>query len=196
MEKGTKNKRQLQAEQTKDKLFFAADALLEEKSFLDIKIRDIVARASVSIGTFYHYYSTKMDVFYETYRVADHYFSETVAPQLTQLTAYEKILKFFEQYAYYSSEMTSPELTQLLYNPNNKFFNRDPQGGIVGVLIEVLRHGLDSGELKGEDTAEQMAEYLMITARGLVYNWCTAERNYDLTGAMLRFITRLMHAYL
>lgn len=196
MKKETKNKRQLQAEQTKDKLFFAADALLKEKSFLDIKIRDIVAKANVSIGTFYHYYSTKMDVFYETYRVADQYFSKTVRPQLTQPTAYERILKFFEWYAFYSSELTSPELIQLLYNPNNKFFNRDPQGGMVGVLIEVLRDGLDSGELKGEDTAEQMAEYLMIAARGLVYNWCTAERSYNLTDAMLRFVTRLMKAYL
>ena len=78
-----KTRRQLQAEQTKDKLFEAAVSLLAEKDFEQITIRDIVAKAHVSIGTFYNYYSTKMEVFYETYRVADHYFSEVVAPALT-----------------------------------------------------------------------------------------------------------------
>ena len=60
----TKTKRQLQAEQTKDRLFNAAVDLLSERDFDDITIRDIVARANVSIGTFYNYYSTKMEVFY------------------------------------------------------------------------------------------------------------------------------------
>ena len=58
-----KTRRQLQAEQTKDKLFEAAVSLLAEKDFEQITIRDIVAKAHVSIGTFYNYYSTKMEVF-------------------------------------------------------------------------------------------------------------------------------------
>lgn len=58
-----KSRRQLQSEQTKDRLFHAAMELLAERNFDDITIRDIVARAEVSIGTFYNYYSTKMEVF-------------------------------------------------------------------------------------------------------------------------------------
>ena len=103
-----KGKRQLQAEQTKDKLFYAADALLAEKDYEDITIRDIISKADVSIGTFYHYFKTKLDVFYETYRVADHYFAEVVAPQLTQPTVREQILTFFDYYAHYSCDQTQP----------------------------------------------------------------------------------------
>ena len=40
-----KSRRQLQSEQTKDRLFHAAMELLAEKNFDDITIRDIVARA-------------------------------------------------------------------------------------------------------------------------------------------------------
>lgn len=191
-----KNKRQLQAEQTKDKLFYAAAELLAERDFDEITIRDIVARAGVSIGTFYHYYATKMDVFYETYRLADRYFAEKVAPQLTQPDASGRILAFFAHYARYSSELTSPKLTSLLFNPDNKFFNRDPSDGMVGVLIEVVRGGLQSGQLTGEDTAEEIAAYLMITTRGLLYHWCTTDRGYDLHTAMQRFVQRLLRAYL
>ncbi len=197
MELEGKSKRQLQAEQTKVNLFNAAVELLGEKDFDDITIRDIVAKANVSIGTFYNYYATKMEVFYETYQVADHYFNETVAPQLTQATARERILCFFDHYARYSSELTDMKMTRLLYNPDNPWFNRPSEGGMVGVLIGVLQQGLDQGELVGHgDSAEEIASYLMIAIRGLVYHWCTAKGNYDLRERTKSFTQRLLGAYL
>lgn len=191
-----KRKRQIQAEQTKDRLFQAAVSLLAEEDFEDITIREIVRRAGVSIGTFYNYYASKMEVFYETYRVADHYFTGTVAPLLTQPTAYERVLEFFRYYARYSGELTDIRMTKLLYNSSNPFFNRDPSQGMVGVLTRLLQEGLDRGELAGEDPAEEIAGYLMIAVRGLVYHWCTCDGGYDLSAAAVRFAQRLMRAYL
>lgn len=191
-----KGKRQLQAEQTRDKLFYAADALLSEKEYEEITIRDIVAKAEVSIGTFYHYFPTKLDVFYETFRLADHYFDEVVAPQLNQPTAKEQILVFFDHYAHYSSDLTNPKLTLLLYNAQNPHFNRDPHQGMVGTLIEVVQRGKDSGEICSADSARQIAEFLMVCLRGLVYNWCTSQRNYDLSNAMRWYAERLLKAYI
>lgn len=196
MEEEIKTKRQIQAEKTKDSLFAAAVELLEEKNFDAITIRDIVTRAKVSIGTFYNYYSTKMEVFYETYRVADHYFTSTVAPQLVQATALERILCFFEHYARYCSEMTDMQMTRLLYSPDNPWFNRDPEGGMVGVLIKEVERGLAEGELAGDDSAREIAEYLMIAIRGLVYHWCTLDGAYDLNAAVPKFVRRLIAAYL
>ena len=191
-----KSSRQSQAEQTKDRLFAAAISLLAEKEFEQITIRDIVAEAQVSIGTFYNYYTTKMEVFYETYRVADQYFRETVAPALTQERVYDRIICFFEYYAHYNSEVTDMKMTRLLYNPDNPWFNRDPGGGMVGILIELLREGLGCGELLGAESAEEIASYLMIAVRGLVYHWCTLKGGYPLGPAMLHFVDRLLRAYL
>lgn len=196
MDAQDKSKRQLQAEQTKDKLFQTAVGLLAQKDFDEITIRDIVAGAKVSIGTFYNYYSNKMEVFYETYRVADHYFTETVAPLLTQPTAYQRILAFFEYYAHYSSDLTDMKMTRLLYNPDNTFFNRDPHQGMVGLLTALLQEGLDGEELTGADTADEIAWYLMIAIRGLVYNWCTCGGDYNLTEATRKFAVRLLRAYM
>lgn len=196
MDTENKSRRQLQAEQTKDKLFHAAVELLTEKDFDDITIRDIVARAQVSIGTFYNYYSSKMEVFYETYRIADQYFAETVAPLLVQGTALERIMAFFDYYAHYSSDLTDLRMTKLLYNPDNPLFSRDPHQGMVGVLIGIIQQGLDDGTLSRGDTAEEIAEYLMISIRGLVYNWCTRDGTYDLVAAVQKFVHRLLAYYL
>ena len=190
-----KGKRQLQAEATKDKLFYAANALLLEKDYKDITIRDITAKAEVSIGTFYHYFPTKVDVFYETYRLADQYFIEVIAPQLTQPTAYERIAAFCDHYAHYSSDQTHPQLIYLLYNAENPHFNRDPQHGMRGVLTEVIQQGIDSGEIDSTDTASQISEFLMVTLRGVVYNWVTLHRSYDLAETVRWYLERLLKAY-
>lgn len=194
-----KSKRQLQTEHTKRKLFHAAAELLEKEDFKDITIRDIVCKANVSIGTFYNYYSTKMDVFYETYHEADQYFADTVAPLLLQadtIPVQERVLRFFEHYAHYSSEQTDIKMTKLLYNPDNTYFNRTPEHGMVGVLIDLLQEGLDKGEFRSSETAGEMAEYLMIAMRGLVYNWLTRDGEYDLIPAARTFASKLLKAYL
>ncbi|MBQ7859466.1 MAG: TetR/AcrR family transcriptional regulator [Faecalibacterium sp.] len=190
-----KNKRRQQAEQTKDKLFYAANQLLAEREFEQITVRDIVARAGVSVGTFYHHYTNKMEVYYETYRLADRYFTETVAPQLTQPDPAQRILAFFDHYALYSSKTSGPRLTRLLYNADNPWFNRDPADGMVGLLTKLVAAGLQSGSLRGADRAEQIAGWLMVAARGLVYHWCTAGCSYDLPAAMRWYVARLIKAY-
>ncbi len=192
----SKTKRQLQAEQTKLKLYNTAVELLAERDFDSITIRDIVDRANVSIGTFYNYYSTKLEVFYETYQVADHYFNEVVEPRLTQATCRERVLFFFDRYAHYSGELTDRKMTRLLYSPDNPWFNRPQENSLVGVLIRVLQSGLDSGELDGRgDSAQEIASLFMISVRGLTYHWCTTGYAYDLTASTLQFVQRLLRAY-
>lgn len=196
MSEENKTKRQLQAEQTKLKLFNAAVELLAVKDFESITIRDIVTRANVSIGTFYNYYNTKLEVFYETYQVADRYFNEVVAPQLTQPTCTQQVLHFFDCYAYYSSELTDRQMTRLLFSPDNPWFNRPFEGSMVEVLAQVLQRGLDRGEFTSwGDTAQEIASSLMIAVRGLTYHWCTTGEAYSLTAAARWYVSRLLRAY-
>ena len=148
LEEHKKTRRQ-QAEETKRHIFEVALALLDRRAFEQIKVRDIVEAAQVSVGTFYNYYATKLDVYYETYQLADEYFEDVVAPALIQPTARERILYFFDEYARYSSEITDISLTKLLYNSNNKCFDRPSEQGIRRVLGEQVQQGLHVRHLDG-----------------------------------------------
>ncbi len=188
--------RQMRSEQTKLKLFDTAVQLLRDKPFEEITIRDIVANAGVSIGTFYNYYGTKMDVFYQSYSVADKYFADTVAPQLQCGSARERIFLFFDYYARYSCEISGIKLTRLLYSVDNILFMRNAPNGMVDTLKHVLEYGLSTGEFVTRgDTISEMADYFMISMRGVVYHWCIANGNYDLRGVTNRFVNRLLYAY-
>ena len=188
--------RQLRSELTKLKLFDTAVGLLTEKPFEEITIRDIVAKAGVSVGTFYNYYETKMDVFYQSYSIADKFFADTVAPQLQCGSARERMFLFFDYYARYSYDISGIKLTRLLYSVDNTLFMRNAPNGMVDTLKRVLEYGLSTGEFVTRgDTLSEMADYYMIAIRGVVYNWCIANGKYDLRSVTNRFVNRLLYAY-
>ncbi len=190
-----KKSRKDQAEDTKLLIFNAALKLLDEIGFQRVTIRDIVRAPDVSIGTFYYYYASKLDVYYETYYLADQYFEVTVAPQLTQPTAGERILCFFDHYARYCSEITSITLTSILFNSNNKCFDRDSSMGMLRLLPKLMIYGQNSGEFVRDETAADMAHFFMVSVRGLIYDWCIHDGDYDLREAIRLHVERLLRAY-
>lgn len=187
--------RKEQARETKQHLFDVALNMLAEKPFEQITVRDIVKEAGVSTGTFYLYYPTKLDVFYETYVIADEYFNTTVRKRVSKLKSTEsKIRCFFTEYGAYSSELTSLKLTKLLYNSDNKCFIRNVSGGMHDLLTDIIQEGIDNGFF-AEDDAEKTADRLMIIARGRTYDWCIHDGSYNLKKAMVEDICRLLCAF-
>ena len=189
--------RKEQAMETKKLLFDTALQLLEEKEFDKITIRDIVKRANVSIGTFYNYYSTKLDVYYETYIIADEFFETTVKQELTQIPdILDRLYAFFDYYAKYSCEITDLALTRILYNSANKCFDRHSDVGMMPLLVSILAEGLQAGILKSTKTAHELGQFLMISMRGQVYHWCTNDGSYDLRAAVSEHAHMLMQIFI
>ena len=191
-----KKTRRQQALDTKVHIFNTAVSLLERQEFDSITVRDIVRSANVSVGCFYNYYSSKLDVYYETYFLADEYFESTVAPALKGLDFEQAVYLYFDYYARYSSDLTSLSLTKVLYNSKNKCFDRRLEHGMMPVLVQVIQRALDGGELVSGESAQDIASFLLIAVRGLIYNWCTNDGAYDLRGAMRKFVGRLLRAYI
>ncbi|MDR1130801.1 MAG: TetR/AcrR family transcriptional regulator [Oscillospiraceae bacterium] len=183
-----------QAEATRKKLFDAAYSLLDETEFDTITINGIVSKAGVSAGTFYLYFKSKLDVYYQTYRLADKYFADVVAPMLDKPSALDNLLLFFENYAYYNARHTSLRLTKLLYNADNTCFIRDADPGMLSVLRNVVERGLASGELDQSMGADEIVRFLMRAVRGLVYDWCIRDGGFDLKEAMRDYVMRLYRA--
>ena len=190
-----KKTRRQQAEETKIHIFKSALELLDSKEFERITVRDIVKQADVSIGCFYNYYSSKLDVYYETYQLADDYFEDIVAGRLEGLPFREAVLLFFDYYARYSSEVTSLALTKVIYNSGNKCFERRRERGMFHVLTGVISAARGAGELVSAETDSEIAHFFMLAVRGQTYNWCTCDGAYDLSEAMKGFAEKLLKVY-
>ncbi len=183
-------KRQEQALETKNRIYNAAIGLMDRKGFENITVADISKEAGVSVGAFYHYFSSKDDILAEIFRRADEYFSTKVVPGLEKKTAPEQIVEYFDHYARFN--MTSGvELTQQIFSPKIKFFIKEGRP-MLTMLHDLVRRGQEKGEIRTDISPEEIVRFLFVVARGVVFEWSLYDGHYDLEATMHQYIERLI----
>jgi AcrR family transcriptional regulator len=189
-EKATK--RQLQAAETKNRIYGAAIKLMDKKGFDGTTIADIGRAAGISVGAFYHYFPSKYEILSEIFRRADVYFSTVVADDLRSRRAStaEKILAYFDYYAVFNLG-TGIKTMQQLYNPKIKFFIKKGRPMQV-VLRGLLADGQKSGEISADGSPDALVTYLFTFARGIVYEWCLFEGHYNLKKYMHDYMEKML----
>jgi AcrR family transcriptional regulator len=193
MEEKKLTKRQLQAIQTKSNIYETAIELMKTKNFQDITIEEICGNAGVSVGAFYHYFSSKNDFLIEMYSRADHYFLEEVNQKLISIRPIEKMIEYFVVYAKYNEMMGISTMKQL-YNANNHLFITKGRG-MQKVLESIIHEGQLEGEILEEMSPEAITEYLFIAARGVTYDWCLHDGQFSLIEQMRQYMWRLVKGF-
>jgi CTP synthase len=91
--------------------------------------------------------------------------------------------------------ITSLALTSILYNSNNKCFDRGSSIGILRLLPQLMAYGQSTGELRLDETPDEMSHFFMISIRGLVYDWCIHDGGYPLRDAVRLHVERLLRGH-
>ncbi|WP_027400006.1 TetR/AcrR family transcriptional regulator [Anaerovorax odorimutans] len=172
--------RDKQAIATKNKIYKVGIKLLKKDGFDDVNITQIAKAAGVSVGTFYHYYHSKLDLFMDLYRNADKYFEKVVVEKLEGLTFKEQILLFFDEYCNLP-ENDGVELTKKIYVPENSLFLEEPRA-MHQVLYDIIEKQIP--DIKVQDLSNQ----LFLIARGVVFDWVLREGKYDIHKKMREII--------
>lgn len=182
----------MQADRTQKKIYDISISLMEKKGFNGITIEEICQKAGVSIGTFYNYFKSKDDIFFDIYKRADEYFEKTVSPSLKDLNikSAEKTVRFFKYYAHYNQKRGLENITQL-YNTKNRFFTIKGRY-MQNLLIEIISEGQALKQFTNSMTPDEITDYLFIASRGVVYDWCIHEAKYDLEQKMKEYMEKLV----
>lgn len=187
---GKLTKRQIQAINTKNKIYKIALNLMTKKGYDNITIEDICKTAGVSVGTFYHYFKSKYDIFIEIYIKADDFFYNSIANNLKTQSTLNQVIEYFHHYAIYNTKCGIDTMKQL-YNPNNKMFIK--KGRFMQTTLQnIIKNGQMKNEVRTDMSPEELTEYLFILARGVVYDWCLHDGQYDLNKKMDKFMNNLI----
>jgi len=189
MQKIKMTSRQTQAMKTKSKIYRTAFDLMEKKGYDNITIEEISKKAGVSVGAFYHYFKSKNDILYEIFHRADDYFRENEAQIKMVPGASGRIAEFFKYYARYSI-LTGLEFTKHLYNTEIKFFTVKDRY-MLDLLRNIIEEGRQSGEIDRVMSTDELCDFLFITARGIVFDWCLYDGNYDLEAKTSAIFNRM-----
>ena len=180
------------AQKTRNKLLETSLDLMKRKGYQSTTVRDICAQADISVGTFYSYFPSKTDLFFDIYKTGDDYFIETVAAKISGDNAKDRILDFFRYYAKLNID-TGIDLMRVLYNPENSWFTQ--KRPMQRLLADIIAGGLARKELATEHTEHEIEEYLFTLARGCCYNWCITDGKTDLAAELQKLISMALEAY-
>lgn len=180
------------SDRTRQRIFDAAMAIMSEKGYQGVTIRDICQRAEVSIGSFYRYFETKSDILRGMYENGDQLMQEE-APELADRPWMERIMVFIAKYAQLNID-TGLAAMRILYNPENTWFTQTRP--MQQKLESLLAGAQEAVELATEPSAAELTELLFVCMRGMCYDWCISNGEYDLKERMTRQMSLLMRAFI
>lgn len=182
--------RKEQAEETRQRIYTSAIELMEENGFGNFTIEDISKRANVSVGAFYHYFDSKNDILADIFYRADDYISSQMVGSFNNRSILEQIIEYFDHYAKFNVAC-GVETTQQIFNPKIKFFIEEGRP-MLEMLEDLVRKGQENHEIQGDKDAKELVRYLLIMARGIVFDWSLCDGNYDLEAKMHEYMQKLV----
>ena len=185
MTKKLVTERSLRALRTKKKLYQSATKLIEKYGYDNVTIEDICNKSGVSVGAFYHYYKSKTDIIVEFFRKIDDYYIETVTPELTG-KASEDIETFFRYYAKFHVDQGIDHTNRILRIEGDFFLDKSRY--MYTKLRELITDAQAEGSFDKDFDPDQIVDYLIVLARGLLFDWALSHGEHDLGGKMETFI--------
>jgi len=184
--------RSLRALRTKKKLFQSAAKLIDKYGYDNVTIEDICHKAEVSVGAFYHYYSSKSDIILEFFKQIDYYYEETVTPEFTDEAAAD-IEIFFRHYAKFHVDQ-GYDHTSMVIKIQSDFF-LDKSRFMHVKLNEIIDSAKSQGLFRKTDDTDTVSDFLLVIARGLLFDWSLAQGDYDLVAKMDSYIKIAMRSF-
>jgi AcrR family transcriptional regulator len=200
MIKRQKTKRELQAEETKQRIVKAVNRLIKYIPYDKIRVKDICEEANVSVGTFYHYFKSK-----DYIALVGYDFDSSMARILQDnaLTGdiKSKILRLFElemEYVIDSGVHTMKTLFQShldsIEDKNRAFLN--PDRLLPSILRKLFLRAIQEGEIPSLCNVDQVVEDILIISRSLTYHWCIKNGDDDLIERTNRVIGNYLDSIL
>lgn len=153
--------------------------LLETTPFVELSVTEICKYADISVGTFYHYFTTKSDLLVGLLGLIDGYFINEVFPLLTSEDEAENLRLFAHHWALYV-DTHGLERSRLISaaTPSEHYLN-GVRREILDVLDDTFRRGQEKGQFLAPETPEKLTELFLLLIRGVCVDWSRRNGSYS-----------------
>ena len=167
--------------------------LMDEEGMKNVTIKDICDKANISVGAFYHYFSSKESVVDDMYQVMDEYFLYNMDSISGHFTTYEDVIDFtshfglfIEEWGYYANLLiirTSIEDADKNLRSNRKIYN---------VLRDIILIGVQDKNFVLPIELDDLVSTIFITIRAYLLEWIKKGTDYSVRENMVRHMKWLM----
>lgn len=188
---------QQRAIDTKNKIISVFFTLLKEKTLQEITIQMICINAGISVGAFYHHYSSKENVLEETFHHFDA-FIEEVLTKKQYPSSEEAIIDFLFHLIIgaedYGINVTREVLKYTLSATSHNYFSMQNRAS-HSYLLKLIEQAIQENVLRKDCDAKEIAILLLRHAHGIGYDWVAQNGNYNLANALHYDLNLLLKAF-
>jgi len=174
-------KRKMQALNTKKIIYDRAMELIRKEGYDNISISKICKEAGVSVGAFYHHFEAKENIIIESYKIVDEYYAQR-ANNLKATNTFDKIVEITSSGGEYIGkediDITCKIYQSLIYSGGEYVISKERP--LFKILKDIIIEGQEKKEICNDIAPEKITEYILIFLRGIIYDWCLHQGNYDL----------------
>lgn len=186
--------RQLQALETKNKIFERALELFMTADFEDVSTTDICKSLNIAVGNFYKYYSSKEDLLMEAYPTFDRNIITDLSVNKfdTNLDAIQFLI--FEQTN--GAETVGAKLYAQMLRIQIKTEGKkvvEESRAFHTCLKNLIQKALDEGEITTEYSANEITSLILHISRGTLLDWTMQNGIYSVSESVLHSVDILFN---
>jgi AcrR family transcriptional regulator len=169
---------------------------MDEEGLKNVTIKDICEKAGISIGSFYHYFSSKDSIVQEMYQLMDEYFLLNKDNICSHFSACDDIIDFVthfglyvEQWGYYANLLViRTSVEEAAKGSSNQ------QRRIYNVLKDIIDTGIEDKFFKISIDDDDLASTIFVIIRGYLLEWTKQGADYPVKDNMVRQVKYLLNS--
>jgi len=190
------NNRQRQAIKTKLKITKVTAELFKNSDGKEITIREICEAASISVGTFYHHFTSKEEIVAIGYEQMDLLMAEEIdkyGPTGSIDEIAEVYLKAGELIQELGWTLSAHSYTHFLFSKNK--YTLQQSRPVFQFTLKRLNQAIQNSKVTEETNPETVAETIVRISRGTLLDWCLREGCYPLGEKLKEDILLVLNNY-
>jgi len=184
--------------ETRQRIYVASIKLINSRSYQSITIPEICRESGISVGSFYHHFSSKKDLLAgyvreESGRLMDFYINLDKESSIEEL--FLTIHEFFSYFGVKGADFVSAFLSIIL--TSHGVFFQPREFALYPIISDALSRAAAAGELNPAIQTDMIKDLLTGSIWQLMIEWCTAENPGDLqqiAAARMASLRRLITA--
>ena len=181
--------------QRRAEIIRAAAPLIADVPFEEISIEEICAEIGLSVGSFYHYFTSKSDLLIGLLWLIDGDMQERVFPLMTNYDELENLRIFAHGWAEHVAAhgIERSRLISAIDPDCPDLAERERPS--VKKLGEVISRGQLSGQITHRVEAQELVEDFLLMLRAVTMDWSRRGGRYDVVARMDRFAAVAVRAF-
>lgn len=154
--------------------------LLGDVPFEELSMKEICEVADISIGSFYHYFTRKEDLFIALLNIIDEYMESEAFPKMKKKDEIENIRIFAHTWLKYIQTHGLERSKLISAAPVTDFTNEGQPRSSFTKLEAHIKAGQEKGQIRTDMSSAELTEMFFIFIRGLGVDWTRRNASYDL----------------